>query len=211
MPTRPDLRTSRRWLQGLSGPGGCECSSGHQRAPPVQAEWGSLCRNLRVRPGSGHLDFGTTRSRTDRTWPGTDRLCRASPAESHPEDPLQPIRCRRGFVERLPAPQQRPTLCVSRVDAGRTSAGRRARRWPVLTRTVRAMDNGVAGEAVRGRLVSTCSSGCLCLGHGVLQKEDSHVVTEGAVRHVGSGPREQRVQGLLQVACGEHGGDAQEG
>src|SRR6187401_992918 len=70
-------------------------------SPTGAGRVGLSVQECTVLPGSGHLDFGTTRSRTDRTWPGTDRLCRASPAEGHPEDPLQPLRCRRGFVERF--------------------------------------------------------------------------------------------------------------
>jgi len=211
MPTRPDLRTSRRWLQGRSGPGGCECSSGHQRAPPVQAEWGSLCRNLRSSrarviwtlvlrapgpTGRGPVQIGCAGRAPPKATPRTH--CSRSDVDAVSLS----VCLRRSSAQRSACLEL--TLDVHRLDVAPGG-------WPVLTRTVRAMDNGVAGEAVRGRLVSTCSSGCLCLGHGVLQKEDSHVVTEGAVRHVGSGPREQRVQGLLQVACGEHGGDAQEG
>ena len=47
--------------------------------------------------------------------------------------------------------------------------------------------------------------------HGVLQEKDSQIVTERPVGHVGLGPRQQRLQGLLQVARGEHRGDVQKG
>jgi len=211
MPTRPDLRTSRRWLQGLSGPGGCESSSGHQRAPPVQAEWGSLCRNLRS--SRARVIWTLVLRAPGPTGRGPVQIGCAGRA---PPKATPRTHCSRSDVDAvslsvLPAPQQRPTICVSRVDAGRTSAGRRARRLAGADAPCVRWTTVWLAKLSEARLVSTCSSGCLCLGHGVLQKEDSHVVTEGAVRHVGSGPREQRVQGLLQVACGEHGGDAQEG